>query len=209
MITITDDIAETFGVLLGDGCVFRYGPPSSQSNGISFTAHESEFLYYHDFIKPTLERAFKVRGRLFIRDDHTTRYRIYSKRLVDFLVGVGIPYGKRMDACIPVVVKRSGLVVPFIRGLYHAEGSIYRRYSKRYPGHARVYSNLLVIQIRMKLKTLMTQVEHELRNLGIQLNRLTEKDGVYTLRVTRQDMIKKFMEIIQPRFKTSPHPTRL
>jgi len=209
LIVISEDIAETLGVLLGDGCVFQYGPPGDQISGITFTAHESEFSYYRDFVKPTIEDGFNVHGRLFLGGDHTTRYRIYSKRLVTLLVGLGIPCGKRVDASIPEAVRRSRTVVPFIRGLYHAEGSIYRRYSKLYRGHARVYSNLLVIQIRMKLKTLMTQVGQELRKLGILTNRLTEKEGVYTLRVTSQDMIEKFLEIIQPRFKSTPHPTRL
>jgi len=178
-------------------------------NGITFTAHISEFWYYRDFVKPTIERFFEVHGRLYLQDDNTTRYRAYSKRLVDLLILMGIPCGKRYDADIPEVVRKSGFVVAFIRGIYHAEGSVYRRYSKRYPYHARLYSNLLVVQIRMKLKTLMSQLREELLGLGILVNRLLAKDGVYTLRITRQDMIQKFMDVVRPRYKTSPHPTTL
>jgi len=68
----------------------------------------------------------------------------------------------------------------------------------------KVYDNLLVVQIRMKLKTLMNQVNEELRKLGIVTNRLGARDGVYTLRITNQTMIRKFFEIIRPRYKTSP-----
>ena len=68
----------------------------------------------------------------------------------------------------------------------------------------KIYDNLLVIQIRMKLPTLMHQLEKELPKLGIVPNRLSSKDGVYTLRITDQGMIRKFFEIIRSRFKTSP-----
>jgi intein/homing endonuclease len=197
-------MAEVLGVLLGDGCVFRYESQRNHVFGVSFTAHESEFWYYRDFIKPVLEKTFDVHGRLSLRGDNTTRYNIYSKRLVAVLTGLGIPVGKRRDACIPKVVLDSGQVTSFIRGLYHAEGSIYRRYTKRYRGHAKVYDNLLVIQLRMKLKTLMEQVNFELLRLGIATNRLTEKNGVLTLRITNQSMIRRFIEVINPKYKTSP-----
>jgi hypothetical protein len=201
---ISPEIAETLGVLIGDGCVFRYGPEGDQISGVAFTAHESEFWYYRDFIQPTVESVFQVHGRLRLRNDHTTRFRVYSKRLVTLLIGIGIPSGKKGDACIPEIVISSGLVTHFIRGHYHAEGSIYRRYAKRYKHHARVYSRLLVIQFRMKLRTLMGQLRVQLLQLGILCNRLTAKDGVYTLRVTDQTMIRKFMEVIQPRYKLAP-----
>jgi hypothetical protein len=106
-------------------------------------------------------------------------------------------------------VLEGGQVIPFIRGIYHAEGSIYRRYSKRYNRHAKVYDNLLTIQIRMKLSTLMHQLREELTKLGISCNRLIDRDGVYTLRITSQLMVRKFLEIIQPRYKTMPHQANL
>ena len=125
------------------------------------------------------------------------------------MVELGIPMGKKRDANIPEAVLTSGLVVPFIRGLYHAEGSIYRRYSKKYNRHARIYDNLLVIQMRMKLGTLMTQVHAELAKLGILTTRLTCRDGIYTFRITKQQEIRRFIEIIGPRYKTSVKPVSL
>lgn len=74
-----------------------------------------------------------------------------------------------------------------------------------YNRHRKVYSNLLVIQIRMKLRTLMNQIHAEIVKLGILPNKLTEKEGVYTLRITSQDEIKKFLEVIRPKYKLLPH----
>jgi len=175
----------------------------------AFTASSSEYWYYQMFVQPTIEKSFGVSGRLFLRNDNTTRYHILGARLAMELGRIGIPIGKKRDASIPPCVVECGQVIPFLRGIYHAEGSIYRRYSKRYNRHIRVYDNLLTIQIRMKLSTLMHQVSKELAKLGILCNRLVEKNGGYTLRITNQTMIQKFLEIIQPRYKVAPHRANL
>jgi hypothetical protein len=197
-------LAEALGVLLGDGCLGRTTSRGRNYYQVAFTAHPSEFHYYETFIKPTIESSFGVRGRLFLRDDNTTRYHLSGTKLADQLIVIGIPVGKKVDASIPRPVRESGQVIPFIRGVYHAEGSIYHRYSKGYNTHVRVYDNLLTIQIRMKLRTLMTQITEELNNCGIVTNRLTEKDGVYTLRITNQSMIREFLDLVRPRYKNSP-----
>ena len=206
---LTPDLAEVIGVNLGDGCVSRTRNGTSTAHVVAFTAHPSEYWYYESFVKPTLESFFSVRCHLYLRSDNTTRLHICSKKMVTFLESLGLPIGKKIDASIPELILRQGLVIPFIRGLYHAEGSIYRRYSKKYNTHAKVYDNLLVIQIRMKLRTLMHQLAEELAKLEIRATRLTEKDGVYTLRITSQEQITKFLAIIQPKYKLVPHTTRL
>jgi intein/homing endonuclease len=206
---ISADFAEVLGVLLGDGCVCRYRSQGRYFFQTAFTASSSEYWYYEEFIKPTLERNCGVSGRLFLRNDNTTRYHISGLKLAAELIRLGIPVGKKRDASIPSCVLEGGQVIPFIRGIYHAEGSIYRRYSKRYNRHAKVYDNLLTIQIRMKLSTLMHQLREELTKLGISCNRLIDRDGVYTLRITSQLMVRKFLEIIQPRYKTMPHQANL
>jgi hypothetical protein len=96
------------------------------------------------------------------------------------------------------------LIVAFIRGFYHAEGSIYFRYSRRYPYHAKHYSNLLVIQFRCKLKTLMSQLHEAVVSLGLKPTRLGTRDGVYTFRLTDQVQIRGFLQIVRPKYKTSP-----
>lgn len=207
-VALTPDIAEVFGVLIGDGCVCRYVSRGRTNFQVAFTAGANEYWYYESFIKPALESAFSVKGYLYLRRDNTTRYHIYSIQFASYLAAMGIPIGKKVDASIPQPILDQGLAVPFIRGVYHAEGSLYRRYTKAYNRQTRVYSNLLVIQIRMKLMTLMNQVRTELLNLGISPNRLTEKDGVYTLRITAQEEIARFLEIVKPRYKSNLSPAR-
>jgi intein/homing endonuclease len=201
---ITAELAEVIGLHLGDGCMVHYFSKGHTSYLVAFTGSGSEYGYYDSFVRPTIESLFDIRGHLYLRDDGTTRYVIYSKELVEYLETLGIPLGKKYDAPIPTSVLKDGQAIPFIRGLYHAEGSIYHRYSKRYNRQIKVYDNLLVIQIRMKLKTLMRQLHQELLGIGIVCNNLIEKDGVYTLRITAQAEIAKFIEVVQPRLKSSP-----
>jgi hypothetical protein len=202
VLTINPDVAEVLGLLLGDGCLCRFVSRGRDNYQVAFTASEFEYGYYESFVKPTIESNFQVSGRLYHRSDNTTRYHLYSKRLALQLIGLGIPVGRKRDAAIPEAVLKGGQAVPFIRGLYHAEGSLYRRYSKRYNRHVRVYDRLRVIQIRTKLETLMNQLRNELLKLGISPNRLTGKDGVFTLRITDQKEIDKFIAIVQPRYKS-------
>jgi len=171
---------------------------------VAYTGSSSEYWYYEQVIQPTFRAELGVAGNLYKRKDGTTRYHIRGEKVATAFLSLGIPLGKKHDACIPPAVFESGKVIEFIRGLYHAEGSIYRRYSKMYNRMKRVYDNLLVVQIRMKLPTLMRQIDDELLKLGIKTTRLGSKDGVYTLRITDQAMIRKFFEIIGPRYKTSP-----
>lgn len=204
--TIPPDLAEVIGLHLGDGCLVRYEYGGKKISEMALTGNASEYPYYNTFVKPTLESSLGVTGRLYVRtSDNTTRYVVYSKPLVDYFASLGLPLGKKHDASIPRIIFDQGQVIPCIRGVYHAEGSIYRRYSKAYKGHARVYDALQTLQIRTKLKTLMGQVADELARLEIVCNRLTDADGVYTLRVTKQSEIAKFMSLIQPRLKTIPH----
>jgi len=202
--TIGPDLAEVIGVLIGDGCLGRYEKGRHVNWQVVFTAGADEFWYYAGFVKPTIEATFGVSGHLYLRNDNTTRYHIYSKEVATFFANLGLPIGKKHDASIPSAILEQGLVVPFVRGIYHAEGSIYRRYSKRYNRQTRIYRDLLVIQIRTKLRTLMNQIRVQLSTLGIICNRLTEKDGVYTLRITSQAEVSRFMQKIRPKYKCGP-----
>jgi hypothetical protein len=197
-------MAEFLGMLIGDGCISRFISQGRVKFEVAFTGNLSEFDYYNDFLKPVVEGLFPVKGRLLVRDDNTVRLHFRSKRLAMYFLSLGLPLGKKKDASIPLRVTGRRLLVAFIRGFYHAEGSIYRRYSKKYPYHSRKYDRYQVVQFRCTLRTLMMQLHNGIKALGIVPTRLSEKGGVYTFRITNQAEIRKFMHIIRPRYKKSP-----
>ena len=197
-------MAEFIGVLIGDGCISRFTYRGKVIFEVAFTGNLSELSYYKSFLKPLVEDRFPIKGQLRVRDDHAVRLHFRSKRLAFYFLSMGIPLGKKRDASIPSCIRGRPLVVSFIRGFYHAEGSVYRRYSKRYPYHAKHYHDLLVVQLRCKLKTLMSQIHRAVINLGLKPARLRWKDGVYTFRFTDQKEIQRFFRVVGPRYKTSP-----
>lgn len=197
-------MAEFIGVLIGDGCISRFTYRGKIIFELAFTGNPSELTYYKSFLKPQIERVFPIKGRLRIRDDNTIRLHFRSKRLAVYFLSMGIPLGKKQDASIPRCIETRPLITAFIRGFYHAEGSIYYWYSKRYPYHAKHYRTLLVIQLRCKLKTLMIQLHKAVIELGLKPTRLGSKDGVYTFRFTSQTQIRRFLQVIRPRYKTRP-----
>ena len=202
--SVDPQLAEALGMLLGDGCISRYVSMGRTRYEVAFTGNPSEMMYYRRFLKPALERRFSVHGRLWLRDDGTVRLHFKSVRMASYLLSLNVPLGKRSDAALPLGISgNNNLLISFIRGLYHAEGSYYHRYSKKYGGHKRVYHQEMVIQVRMKLRTLMKQVHDALKSLGLFPTRLTAKAGVFTFRITDQHEIEKFFRLIRPRLKTS------
>lgn len=133
-------MAEFIGVLIGDGCISRFIYRGKIIFEVAFTGNPSELNYYRSFLKLQIERLFPIRGRLRMRDDNTIRLHFRSKRLAMYFLSMGIPLGKKKDASIPLCVRTRPLMTAFLRGFYYAEGSIYYRYSKRYPYHAKHYT---------------------------------------------------------------------
>lgn len=197
-------MAEFIGVLIGDGCISRFTYRRKVIFEVAFTGNSSEGDYYRSFLKALIERLFPIRGRLRMRNDNTIRLHFRSKRLAMYFLSMGIPLGKKRDAAIPLCIRTKPLLTAFIRGFYHAEGSVYHRYSKKYPYHVRHYSNLIVVQFRCKLRTLMIQIHRAVIELGLEPTRLAAKDGVFTFRLTNQIQIRRFMQIVKPRYKTNP-----
>jgi len=197
-------MAEFIGVLIGDGCISRFIYRGKVIFEIAFTGNPSELNYYKRFLKPLIEQLFPIRGRIIVRGDNTVRLHFRSKRLASYFLSMGIPLGKKRDASIPPCIRTRPLVIAFLRGFYHAKGSIYYRYSKQYPYHAKLYGDLLVIQFRCKLRTLMLQAHRAVIKLGLKPTRMGIKDGVYTFRFTDQTQIRRFLRVVKPRYKTSP-----
>lgn len=204
-ITLDSDLSEVTGLLLGDGCLSRFTSGGRVLFEVAFTGNRSEFGYYRDFVKPTLERRFQLRGQLQLRSYRTVRLHFRSGRIVQYFSCLGVPVGKKHDATIPIAILQDlRLLKSFIRGLYHAEGSFYRRYSKMYKGHSKIYSHLMVVQFRTKLHTLMIQVHDSLQRLRIRTTKLSGSNGVFTFRLTDQKEIAKFFTEVKPRFKCTP-----
>ena len=118
--------------------------------------------------------------------------------------------GEKKIVRLPGIIKSNpNLWVPFVRGIFDAEGSIYRRYSKKYKGHKKIYSNLLVAQIKMNCSSsFMNFIKSVLNKYHIKSNKITQIGPTQILRITHQKEILKFLKKFNPKVKNAPLDTR-
>lgn len=206
------EIAEFVGALLGDGCLSKYWSNSENRwrYEIAFTGSNSEFAYYKDFIQPVVQRSFFLKGRLFVRkDDLTVRYHIRSKKLFDFLQSYGIPSGVKGSNLIipPEFLLSDSLAMACARGVWNTDGSIFRRYNKKHKNHSRLYSEYLVMQLKMFSEKLLLQMKEILASNGINTTRVFMSENCYVLKICEQKSIKKYLQVIG--FSNPHHLNRL
>ncbi len=208
---INKEIAEITGLLIGDGCLSKYRSYNANRLEIAFTGHLKEYRYYKEFVKPIFIKYFNVKGTLRIRNEDTsTRYHIKSIKAFNYFKNIGVQIGEKEIVELPPIIKQKPYIwIAFIRGLFDAEGSIYRRYSKKYKNHTRIYDNLLVAQIKFNCsKEFIKFIEHVLITNKIKTNRITKIGKSYIIRITKQESIEKFLDIFKPKIKNAPFDKR-
>ena len=196
---IKEDLAEFIGAFIGDGCLSEY-KRSDRKKGtfkeIVFTgAWEKDYPYYKDIIQPILIKNFNISGTINHRkDDNSLRFRIFKQPIFSFLLGVGFKFGpKSNNVEIPkIILDNNKLHKALIRGLFNTDGSIYKRYSKKYAGHNKLYSNYKVIQFKSVSQRLIEQVHDILLNLKLNPNKVTKTDDAWVCRITSQKEVNQF-----------------
>ena len=156
---------------------------------------EKDYQYYLDVIQPILIKNFNFPGKIIHRkDDNSLRFRIFRKGIFSFLIESGFKFGPKSDNVnIPLsILDNISLQKPFIRGLFNTDGTIYKRYSKQYKNHPKLYSKYNVIQFKSVSPKLIEQLHLILANLGFNPNKITKTDNAWVCRITSQEEINKF-----------------
>ncbi len=200
---MNENLAEFVGAMIGDGCLSAINCRSE--NRIRKEARltgnlQHDCVYYEEVIRPTV-REFGINGYLQKRPKRNCVYLVMGVPVFDFLVSLGFPVGKKYDLRIPdVLFEDKHLSKACVRGIFNTDGSIYRRYSKRYQNHPRLY-NYLVIQFKMNSLTVIEQIQKILERFGIKTNNIIAESSAFVLRITSQPDIAKFMDIVRPSSK--------
>jgi intein/homing endonuclease len=212
---LTAELAEVAGALIGDGCLSKFW--TNYDNRLRhqtvFTGSSDEFPYYADFIQPVIRKYFGVRGRLFIRTyrgRESTRYYIMSRNVFEFFNELGIPSGKKSHfTYIPSALFESPeLLRACLRGLWDTDGSIYRRYTKKYSNHRCWYPNYLTLEFKTASERMALDMKKAFDFFSIKSNGILEnKLGQFVLRINTQSEIQKFLGLIG--FRNPHHLNRL
>jgi hypothetical protein len=174
------ELAEFFGILLGDGSVTRYYT-RIYLNLIADKGYEKKIIYL-------IKKLFlDINICLMNRPKRGTKeIQISSKEVSDYLVKVGfIPKIRSVPGWI---TKRRSFVKATLRGLFDAEGSIGIKYYKSKKG-LRIYKQLTFTNSN---KNLLTFVENNLKNLGFSPTK-NSKRNIY---ISNNKDIKKYFAMI-------------
>jgi hypothetical protein len=195
------DLAELVGVFIGDGCLSRY---FSKYDGrykkvVLFTGNlENDMEYYEKVLKPIIINNFGVSGYIYFRkDDCTIRYSLFCSKIIEFLFNLGFKFGSKSSSCkIPDAINSRNLEIACVRGIFNSDGTVYRRYGRRFNNHKVYYKNYAVVQFKMKSKTLVSQIRYILQRNGFKVNKLTNTERYSLIRITDQKYVEMFFNEI-------------
>ena len=196
-------LSELIGVFIGDGCLSEYyrKDRNQKCRVVLFTGSwKKDQDYYGRIIRPIVIKYFGSFANLYHRKDKNTLvYRMYTKEIIEFFRSLGYKFGPKYDTVfIPKsIMSDKFLYISCLRGIFNSDGTIYRRYSKKYKNHPKHYSNYKVIQFKCNSKRLIKQIKIILNKLSINTNKISKtKENSYTFRITSQEDINRFIKII-------------
>lgn len=200
---MNERLAEFVGAMIGDGClsVINSKTEKRHRKEARLTGNlQHDCAYYEEIIRPTVQE-FGINGYLQKRPKRNCVYFVMGAPVFDFLASLGFPIGKKYDLKIPdIIFYDRNFSRACVRGIFNTDGSIYRRYSKRYQNHPRYY-DYFVIQFKMNSLTVIEQIKEILSSFGINTNNIIAESSAFVLRITNQQDIAKFMNTVQPSSK--------
>jgi hypothetical protein len=200
-LTMNKGLAEVYGAMLGDGCLSTYYSKDKQKQEFCtlITGHTHDRAYYERIIRPVFIKEFGTKGYLRARTERNAILMVTLKKSVfDFFIKFGFKPGKKEYINIPEIILEDKILSrACVRGIFDTDGSIYRRYSKKYNRHKRVYKHL-VIQFKMNSEILMEQIKKVLESNGIKTTRITAERRSFVLRITEQKSVHLFMKVFRP-----------
>ena len=117
------DLAEDFGIQIGDGYIKR------QTNGytIVVSGHRSEDEHYLvSFVKPLKEKLYNVKVKVYeAQAAGTLILKIDNKNLYKFYIASGLKESPKINIEIPkFIIKSKKLQIACLRGLMDTDGSL-------------------------------------------------------------------------------------
>lgn len=182
---MTPDMAEFFGILLGDGSLKRGGKGRFFRVKISGNS-KTDLLYYKRRIIPQIVKIFDIKPKLyFYKKYDALECYFYSKEIVMSLFDMlGIPENKlKYDAKnLDMVLKSNKLKTCFLRGFFDTDGTIYRKYDHYAQIEFRNHNHNILLKIFSFL-------------IGLNFNPSHCRDHGHVF-IHRQHEIKKFFRVI-------------
>lgn len=210
---IDEDLAELFGIHIGDGCISENQRYSEYYLGGNLTEEKE---YHDNWVGPLFNK--KVMNPLFNKNVNYKEhpkvgiygFHIFNKKLINFFKEFGIVTGSKINMGIPrKILTDKKLLKRFLRGLFDTDGTIYfeKSYTSKHFKH-----NHPIIKLGTVSNMLANDVYNSLKKLGLNPRMKNphkgkkDKNIVYNVLLYRKEDINFFINEIG--FKNPKHYTK-
>ncbi|OGI15912.1 hypothetical protein A3K63_00960 [Candidatus Micrarchaeota archaeon RBG_16_49_10] len=199
MIEKTRNLAEIFGIMTGDGCI--YVDKRRKVYQTTVSGHLSDdYEYLVNYVKPLFEQTL---GFSF----HIKRYKNFNgiallnqnRSLVFLLENFGLKRGNKINNNLGIpdwVSKNTDFMEAFLRGLIDTDGSVYCLPKRDHP----------CISLKTKMPKLMVDFSGCMKVLGIRTTKWTFGSETPQIYIYDRAMVKKFKKVVG--FKNIKHIKR-
>lgn len=154
---VTEEYAEFFGAMLGDGCIF------SNLSGICISGNSVlDKSYLEKYLFQLIFNLFKLKPTIYYSNQsNSMRCIIYSKKIAEFLIQQTFPKGKKIlkkPQIPPTFFKNPKLLIACIRGLVDTDGSIFAHPHTKICLNISVYSTSLLTSCVKAFKQLNIKI---------------------------------------------------
>lgn len=196
---INEDLAEFYGILIGDGCVSKFRSQGRLHYAIRVDGNSlTDIEYYNNHLKPLTERVVnrtvnvkfrKVGNCIFIMFEYKDFAVFLNSRL-------GFPFGKKGEISISSeFIKNQKYLIAILRGLFDTDGCLY--FTKN-NSENRYYP---IIELSTHSSALINQLYQVFTDLKFRVKISHFKDSV---KLHGKDNLIKFMQSIG-----SSHPDKV
>ena len=194
---ISPQLCELIGAIIGDGNIYC-GPPYY----VEITGHpQLDKDYFESFLIPTITKELNYSPKLSLRWG-ARRIRINNKNFVDFLIGMGIPYGKdkfrRVTIPDKILFSSHENLNSCIRGIFDTDGCAHFDMREAYK---RPY---IRIELHMQNRRLLLQIQDILKRNCVPATIPEKKETMY---INGCYNVRKYLENIG--FRNQRHLNRI
>ncbi len=179
------DLAELWGILLGDGHVQKIKSYKVGVYRIDIAGHSiNDRDYLMNYVKPLCEKLFKIKARFYFSKSSKAIHLILdSRKLVDFFEENGFKSGNKINnkLVIPDWIKKDlNFLAACLRGLYDTDGSFYRLAKQNsYQVQFTNLNHFLLVDVRESLLKLEINPSKIICNKSIVITKRSEIEKFY------------------------------
>lgn len=173
----SEELAELFGVILGDGHLER------KTLIITGNSYERE---HYNYLQNQFRKLFGLESKIYkLKNGNTIQLKINSTELIKFLIDNSFVLGNKIKnkESLPLwIFEKKEFVSGALRGLFDTDGGIYQKQKK--------YKRAII-----EFQTKSPYIRKDLFSL-IKIIELTSSKSSFNVRVQNQEEVLKFFQIV-------------